>query len=99
MATFEQIARAFREVLPKDKLKGGFYIESEESYGFTGEGDEAALDEAIAKIENNEPILEQLSELDKVVTRFAEDLVIADGSDEFLVEKAKEKKQLRASLI
>lgn len=58
----------------------------------------AKIDAEILKIEHNEPILYELSELDKKVPRAVEDLIIKDGSDSYLVGKANEKKILRSKL-
>lgn len=98
MAEMRIIEQAFRNVLG-DNAKGAFYVTDETDYGFIDGGDMTYVEAEIAKIENNDPILAQLEELDQYVARYAEDFVIAADTDSFLVEKANQKKQLRENLL
>ena len=55
-----------------------FFLNDYEDYGcLTGEFSKEDIDAELTKVQNNEPILEQLAELDKYVSRETEDLIIA----------------------
>jgi len=77
-----------------------FFLNDYKDYGCsTGEFSKADIDAELTKVQNNEPILEQLAELDKYVSRETEDLIIATNTDSFLVDKANQKKVLRNQLL
>lgn len=100
MHNHDLLCKALEDLMPK----GGYSIVDEEiiihedglSYGYTSPTIDV-LNKAKEKILNNEPLEQELKELDIKVTRAVEDLI--PETDNYLYPIVMRKRELRSNLI